>query len=256
MTGVQTCALPIWHDGLVESFVIEGGCTSPLAVCEVTLADMHDDIDVTPSDRDPILIDAGLEDDPARLFDGSVRRVYRSLDQRIVLNGLCRARQLADKLVTTTYQNERADAIVRHLVAPFSFASRAIAECPVIVDKLPLCGHSVIECLRLLNRATDGRKAFYCRPDGSFVWGEFDPEQAVGASFTLGEDVIDYRQLSPGRWLIDVFGTPIWHSTIISIEDESGNVTHHCVEAFKHSIGKPEGAGFRTRLWIRQLEVA
>lgn len=242
----------IEYEDIVEKMTIEGGCTSPLAICELTLANMHGDIEELPSDKDPLLLDAGLEDEPIRLFDGTVWKAFASLEQRIVLTALCRARQLGDTQVTTTYQNERADAIVGHLVDPFSFASRTINTAPAVIDKLPLCGHTVIEALRLLDRALDTHHAVYCRPDGSLFWGLFDATQAAAERFTIGEDIIGYRQLAPGRMLIDVFGTPIWHSTIIEVVDADGAVMRHAVEAFRHTLGISD-QGFRSRLWLRQL---
>ena len=184
------------------------------------------------------------------LFDGTVLRGH--LLENLKVWGLCRGRSLAGTHITRTYQDEEATAIIEHLVDGCGFDLLDIVSCPTILDKLPLHDSTIIEAIHYLNRRLDLDHAFWCDPTGGFYWGPRNLEQESTATFTHGEDVIDFQSLPGNRFLLTVMGASLWHSQTISVFDREGNESRYFVEQVRHSVGV-SGEGARSRLWLSEV---
>ena len=184
------------------------------------------------------------------LFDGTVLRAH--LRETLKVWGLCRARALMDTHVTRTYQDEEAEAIVEHLVGNLGFVSLDIAECETVLDKLPLHDSTIIEAIHYLNRRLNLDHAFWCDAQGGFHWGPRDDAQEPMASFTHGEDIIDFRSLPGDRFLLTAMGAPVWHSRTVSVIDRDGSEKNYFVEQVRHTAGI-SGSGSRSHLWLEPV---
>ena len=222
--------------GDVARMEVIAGRSMPIATAFLNLSNQRFAWQDGAADGDPLIIRWGWRGQELQpLFDGTVQLSYLREDFNVV--GLCRARALMDTHVTRTYQVEDASAIVANLVSAMPFIDNEIAICPQQIDKLPLHDSSIIEAIQYLNRRLDLDYAFWCDPTGGFHWSPRDYQQDPVATFANAEDVIDMRMAPGNRFLLQVMGSPLWHSQVIAIIDRDGSETRYFIEEVQHSIG-------------------
>ena len=237
--------------GSVRQMEIAAARSQPVASAYLDLSNIRFEWADGAVDGDPLIVKWGWRGkELAPLFDGTVLRGH--LRENLKVWGLCRGRSLADAHITRTYQDEEATAIVEHLVGGSNFDLLDIVSCPDILDKLPLHNSTIIEATHYLNRRLELDHAFWCDATGGFHWGPRDLDQEPIASFTHGENVIDFQSLPGNRFLLTVMGSPIWHSQIVSVFDRDGNEVCYFIEQVRHSVGI-NGEGARSRLWLSEV---
>ncbi len=238
--------------GTVRQMEIAAACSEPVATATLDLSNLRFEWEDGANDGDPLIIQWGWRgQELSPLFDGTVLRSH--LRENLKVWGLCRGRTLADTRITRTYQDEEARAIIQHLVLGCNFTTLDIAFCEAILDKLPLHDSTITEAIQYLNRRLDLDYDFWCDPTGGFHWGPRNIELESVATFTHGEDIIEFKSLSGNRFLLTVMGAPLWHSQIISVLDRDGSEARYFIEQVRHTVGiHHEGA--RSRLWLTEVD--
>ncbi len=238
--------------GTVQRLDVVATRNEPLATAFLELSNVRFEWQDGAADGDPLAIRWGYRgQELVPLFDGTVQRAH--LRETLSVWGLCRARALMNTRVTRTYQDEAADAVVRHLVAGCGFASVNIAACAATIDKLPLQDNTLVEGLNFLGRRLGLEHAAFADPTGSFHWVPRHAAQEPVATFTEGEDVIEVRSLPGGRLRTTVMGAPLWHSTVVDLVHRDHSTTRAFVERVRHRVGDG-GAGLRSDLWLREVD--
>ena len=236
--------------GSVRTMEVAAACNQPVATAWLDLSNVRFEWQDGVKDGDALKLRWGWRGhELAPLFDGTVMRGH--LRETLQVWGLCRARALMDTHVTRTYQDEEAAAIVEHLTGELGFASLDIAECATVLDKLPLHDSNIVEAIHFLNRRLNLDHAFWCDSEGGFHWGPRDEAQEPTASFTHGEDVIDFRSLPGNRLLLTAMGASVWHSQVVSVIDRDGSEKNYFVEQVRHTAGI-SGSGSRSHLWLME----
>ena len=237
--------------GTVQRLEVVAARREPLATATLELSNVRFEWQEGDADGDPLVLRWGYRGQELQpLFDGRVQRAH--LRETLSVWGLCRARALMDTRVTRTYQDEAADAVVRHLVGGCGFASLDIAGCRTTIDKLPLQDNTLVEGLGLLARGLGLEHTAFADPTGGFHWAPPDWAQGPVATFTEGEDVLKLRSLPGGGLRVTVMGAPLWHSTIVDLVHRDRSTTRAFVERVRHRVGDG-GAGLRSDLWVREV---
>jgi len=237
--------------GTVQRLEVVAACDQPLATAFLELSNVRFEWQDGAADGDPLVVKWGYRGVTlVPLFDGTVQRAL--LRETLTVWGLCRARALMDTRVTRTYQDETAETIVRHLVEGAGFASLDLAACATEIDKLPLQDNTLIEALGFLDRRLALGWAAWTDAQGGFHWGPRDEAQEPVATFTLGDDVLDWRSIPGGGLLVTVMGAPLWHSSVVEILDRAGQATPYFVEKVRHTAGNG-GSGVRSDLWLSEV---
>ena len=237
--------------GTVQRLEVAAARGEPAATAFLDLSNVRFEWQDGAADGDPLVVRWGYRgQELAPLFDGTVQRAL--LRETLSVWGLCRARALMDTRVTRTYQDETAETIVRHLVEGAGFASLDLAACPTEIDKLPLQDNTLVEALGFLDRRLALGWDAWADPQGVLHWGPRDDTRTSAATFTLGDDVLDWRSLPGGGRLITVMGAPLWHSSVVEIIDRAGRATRYFVEKVRHTAGTA-GAGIRSDLWLSEV---
>ena len=237
--------------GTVQRIEVVATRNEPLATAFLELSNVRFEWQDGAGDGDPLVLRWGYRgQELAPLFDGTVQRAL--LRETLSVWGLCRARALMDTRVTRTYQDEAADAVVRHLVAGCGFANLDIAGCPTTIDKLPLQDNTLVEALGLLTRRLGLDHRAYADPTGAFHWAPPDWAQGPVATFTEGEDVLEVISLPGGGLRVTVMGAPLWHSTVVELVHRHREVTRAFIERVRHRVGAG-GAGLRSDLWLSEV---
>ena len=240
--------------GTVRTMDVVAARSQPLASAYLNLSNIRFEWKDGAEDGDLLTLRWGYRGQKLRpLFDGTV--LCGHLREFLKVRGLCRSRELMDTHVTRTYQDEEAAAIVEHLVGNLGFASLDIAECATVLDKLPLHDNNIVEAIHFLNRRLELDHAFWCDSEGGFHWGPRDYAQEPAASFTHGEDIIDFHSLPGNRFLLTAMGAPVWHSQIVSVFDRDGKEANYFVEQVRHTAGI-SGSGSRSHLWLVEVDDA
>jgi hypothetical protein len=237
--------------GTVRKMEVVAARNQPVATAYLELSNVRFEWNDGAKDGDKLGLKWGWRGEQlSSLFDGTVLRAH--LQETLQVWGLCRARQLVDTRTTRTYQNEEARAIVEHLLSGMEFASLDLVDCQDILDKLPLFDNTVVEAITFLNRRLCFEHDFYCDPSGGFHWGPRDETKNPVATFTQGEDVIEWKALPGNRYLLTVMGTPVWHSQVVAILDREGTEKHYFCDQVRHTAGI-DGAGTRSQLWLSEV---
>ena len=237
--------------GTVQRMEIVAARGEPLATAFLELSNVRFEWQDGAGDGDPLVLRWGYRGQELQpIFDGTVQRAH--LRETLSVWGLCRARSLMDTRVTRTYQDEAAEAVVRHLVAGCWFASLDIAGCPTAIDKLPLQDNTLVEALELLARRLVLEHGAWADPTGAFHWAPPDWAQGPVATFTEGEDVLEVISLPGGGLRVTVMGAPLWHSTVVDLVHRDRRVTRAFVERVRHRVGEG-GAGLRSDIWLSEV---
>ena len=237
--------------GTVQRLEVAAARGEPVATAFLELSNVRFEWQDGAADGDPLTVRWGYRGQAlAPLFDGTVQRAL--LRETLSVWGLCRARALMDTRVTRTYQDETAETIVRHLVEGAGFAGLDLAPCPAEIDKLPLQDNTLIEALGFLDRRLALGRDAWADPQGVLHWAPPDWAQGPVATFTLGDDVLDWHSLPGGGLLVTVTGAPLWHSCVVELVDRAGTATRHFVEKVRHTAGNA-GAGIRSDLWLSEV---
>jgi hypothetical protein len=237
--------------GTVQRMEVVAARGEPVTSVFLELSNVRFEWQDGAADGDPLMLRWGYRgQDLLPIFDGTVQRAH--LRETLSVWGICRARALMDTCVTRTYQDEAADAVVRHLVDGCGFASLDIAACATVVDKLPLQDNSVVDALGFLCRRLGLEHAAYADPTGAFHWTTRDEAQDPVTTFTEGEDVLEVRSLPGGGLRITVMGAPLWHSNVVDLAHRDHSTTRAFVERVRHRVGD-SGAGLRSDLWLREV---
>ena len=222
--------------GTVQRLEVVAARSEPVATAFLELSNVRFEWQDGAADGDPLVLRWGYRGQELQpLFDGTVQRAH--LRETLSVWGLCRARALMDTRVTRTYQDEGADAVVRHIVAGCGFASLDIAGCATIVDKLPLQDNTLVEGLGFLACRLGLEHTAFADPTGGFHWAPPDWAQGPVATFTEGEDVLEVISLPGGGQRITVMGAPLWHSTVVDLVHRDRRVTRAFVERVRHRVG-------------------
>ncbi len=237
--------------GSVRTMDVVAARSQPVATASLELSNLRFEWNDGVEDGDVLKVRWGWRGKELYpLFDGSIRSAY--LKETLQVEGLCRARYLADTRITRTYRNEEAGVIVANLLALNPFVESELASDSKQIDKLPLCNNTIVEALHLLNRRLELDYAFGCDPSGIFRWGLRDLAQEPVTSFTHGDDIVDFHPIPGDRYLLTAFASPVWHSQVVSIFDRQGNETRYFVEQVRHSVGIGD-EGARSRLWLDEI---
>ena len=237
--------------GTVARMDVVAAREQPVATAYLELSNVRFEWNDGAKDGDALGIQWGWRgEELLPLFTGSVLRAH--LRETLQIWGLCKARILADTRVSRTYQNEAADAILRHLVGECGIDTQDIVPCPTLLDKLPLHDNSVLEALSFLDRRLELGRAIYCDAEGGFRWEEENTDQEAAFTFTHGEDVSEWKALPGGRFLLTTIATPVWHSQVVAVVDEEGECARYYVEQVRHTLGIL-GEGARSQFWLRSL---
>lgn len=238
----------ITQRGTAESLIVEASRSQPVAGARLILSNVRFEWEDGANNGDALALKWGWQgEDLDPLFTGSVKRSF--LREKLLVWGLCRARQLTDTRIARTYKNEAAHAIVAHLISGLDFANSDIYAESSMIERLPLADHSIAQAIRALGFDY----ATYCDALGGFHWGPPNENQIAAATFTHGEDVVDFSPLSPGRYLLKVFPTPLWHSQVLRLVDpDADTTTRYFIEALRHTVGQG-AAGGRSQFWLREL---
>jgi hypothetical protein len=237
--------------GTVQRLEVAAASGEPVATAFLDLSNVRFEWQDGAADGDPLVVRWGYRgQELTPLFDGTVQRAL--LRETLSVWGLCRARALMDTRVTRTYQDEAAETIVRHLVEGAGFAGLNLAACPTEIDKLPLQDNTLVEVLGFLDRRLALGRDAWADPQGVLHWGPRDETGTPAATFTLGDDVLDWRSLQGGGLLVTVMGAPVWHSTVVELVDRAGKASRRFVEKVRHTAGSG-GAGVRSDLWLAEI---
>ncbi len=237
--------------GSVRTMEVAAACNQPVATAYLDLSNVRFEWQDGAKDGDALVLKWGWRgQELAPLFDGTVLRGH--LRETLQVWGLCRGRALADTRITRTYQDEDATAIIQHLVGDCGFETQDVESCSALIDKLPLHDNTLVEAISFLNRRLDLKHNFYCDPRGGFHWRPQDTAQEPIFTFTHGQDVIAWKALPGGRFLLTVMGTPVWHSQVVAVVDRDGVESRYFVEQVRHMVGIG-GAGARSQLWLSEV---
>ena len=219
-----------------------------MATANVELSNVLGEFPNEIKNNDSIVVKTGYADsDLWPVFTGSV--LHADNQEIIKLKCQCKNRQLLDTIITRTYQNEEAGAIMRHLLMGLDYTNLNISELRSKLDKLPLVDESIKQAIDAMHQRLNLSHCCYTDASGEFFWNVEDDISADTITIA-DDDVFAFDSHAGGIYTLDMFGRDIWHSSrIIKAE------TEYLVMGVAHQFGKNK-SGYHCRLWLKEAQSA
>jgi len=219
--------------------------------CEIVLPDLPGDLFSQVEKDAPLVVRHGYKGfDLETIFTGTVVDVLPK--KKLMVFGADAMRLLFETKLTVTFQDETPTSILRKMVGDLGIDVSMITEIEDVLDRLPLYRNTVWQAVKMVNDRTGLPHDFFIDEEGAFRWEPRDLEQEPSFEFVYGQNILDLDLKTLGQSTLLTIGTPVRHSTVVSVTDRLGATAKYYVMAVRHFLA-PKG-GSRTFLKMERID--